>query len=186
MENKPSGYWTKERVFEKAREYKTRSEFAKGCRSAYDAALRNGWLKEMFWFKEGKKPNDYWNIWENVFEEARKYKTREDFKKGCQSAYHSAHKNGWIDELFPKCEKWNKGKHLSEEHKSKISESNINGKLSKAVLQIDKNTNEVIAEFPSVAEVKRQFGFSQGNITYCCLGKRNTCGGFIWKYKMAS
>lgn len=53
---------------------------------------------------------------------------------------------------------------------------------SKPVLQIDKNTNEVIAEFPSTMEVKRQLGFAFTNISECCLGKRKTCGGFKWKY----
>lgn len=96
------GKWTKERVFKKASEYKTKYEFKKGCISAYCAARRNGWLSEMDWFEEIRKPNGYWNNWEIVFEEARKYSTRGDFKKGCQTAYHAAHRNGWIDELFPK------------------------------------------------------------------------------------
>lgn len=96
------GKWTKERVFKKASEYKTKYEFKKGCISAYDAALRNGWLSEMDWFEEIRKPKNYWNNLEIVFEEARKYSTRGDFKKGCITAYYSAHKNGWIDELFPK------------------------------------------------------------------------------------
>lgn len=50
---KPKGYWTKERVFEKAREYKTRSEFAKCSGSAYDAARKHNWLGEMTWFENG-------------------------------------------------------------------------------------------------------------------------------------
>lgn len=59
-----------------------------------------------------------------------------------------------------------------------------NIKLSKTVLQIDKNTNEVIAEFPSTMEVERQFGFDRGTITNCCNGKRYKYAyGFIWKYK---
>ena len=75
------------------------------------------------------------------------------------------------------------GKHHTEETKKKISENFINRKdQSKPVLQIDKKTNEVIAEFPSMAEVERQFGFSQGHISNCCLGKRKTHKGFIWKY----
>ena len=78
-----------------------------------------------------------------------------------------------------------KGRKLSEETKDKISKKKKgipNIKLSKPVLQIDKNTNKVIAEFPSMAEVERQLGFSQGNISNCCLGKRKTYKGFIWKY----
>ena len=100
--------------------------------------------------------------------------------------------------------KWSeahKGKHLSEEHKKKISisvkkslssiETRIkmseakkgipNIKLSKPVLQIDKNTNEIVAEYPSLREVKRQLGLT--HISECCKGKRKTCGGFKWQYK---
>ena len=81
---------------------------------------------------------------------------------------------------------WFYGKHHSEETKQKISKGKKgipNIKLSKPVLQIDKNTNEVIAEFPSIMEVQRQLGYKQGNISMCCNGNRKTCGGFIWQYK---
>lgn len=56
-------------------------------------------------------------------------------------------------------------------------------KLSKAVLQIDIKTNEIIKEFPSVSEVQRQLGISITHISECCKGKRKTCGGFKWRYK---
>ena len=78
------------------------------------------------------------------------------------------------------------GKHLSEETKRKMSERKKgipNIKLSKPVLQIDKQTNEIIAEFPSVSEVKRMFNFNAGHIASCCRGIRKQAYGFIWKYK---
>lgn len=46
-----------------------------------------------------KKPKGYWNIKENVFTEARKYNSRKEFENGCGSAYNSAKKNGWLDEM---------------------------------------------------------------------------------------
>lgn len=58
-------------------------------------------------------------------------------------------------------------------------------KLSKPVLQMDK-TNKIIAEFPSIMEVKRQLGISQSSISMCCKGKRKTCGGYKWKFKEES
>ena len=70
----------------------------------------------------------------------------------------------------------------TEEHIRKIAEANVNGKLSKIVLQIDKDTNEVIAEFPSIHQVERDLGISQSNISMCCNGKRNIAGGYKWKY----
>ena len=74
-----------------------------------------------------------------------------------------------------------KGRVLSEEWKKKISEAQ-KGKHSKPVLQIDKNTGEVIREFPSTRDVQRQLGYSIGNISACCNGKRKQAYGFIWKY----
>ena len=56
-------------------------------------------------------------------------------------------------------------------------------KKSKQVLQIDKNTNKLIAEFPSLTEVERQFGISKSSISKCCKGKLNTAGKYKWQYK---
>ena len=58
-------------------------------------------------------------------------------------------------------------------------------KLSKPVLQINKDTNEIIKEFPSTNEVQRQLGYNKGNISQCCNGKPkyNTAYGFKWQYK---
>ena len=93
------GKWSKENVFNEAKKYNTRSEFQKSCVSAYQVALRNGWLSEMSWFMEGKRPNGYWNIKENILAEAKKYQTRSEFCKGCGSAYQTARVNGWLSEM---------------------------------------------------------------------------------------
>ena len=82
------------------------------------------------------------------------------------------------DEHKRKMSEAQKGKKHSKEAKNKISEAN-----SKPVLQINKDTNEIITEFPSVMEVERQLGFYQSNISMCCNGKRKTVGGFKWQYK---
>ena len=67
----------------------------------------------------------------------------------------------------------------------RVAEKSTNGKLSKPVLQIDKTTNEVIAEFPSTNEVERQLGFANTHISKCCKNKphHNTAYGYKWKYK---
>ena len=90
------------------------------------------------------------------------------------------------EERNKKISESNKHRIYSQETKQKMREANINNsKTSKPVLQINKDTNEVIAEFPSVSEIKRKFGFKIGNICNCCNGKPNynTAYGFIWKYK---
>lgn len=71
-----------------------------------------------------------------------------------------------------------KGMKHTEEAKNKISEAN-----SKPVLQIDKNTNEIIAEFFSLSEINRQFGYSTGHISECCNGKLKTAYGYKWEFK---
>ena len=56
-------------------------------------------------------------------------------------------------------------------------------KQSTPVLQIDKDTNEVIAEYPSTAEAGRQLKIWQGNISNCCRGRYKTTGGYKFVYK---
>lgn len=36
--------------------------------------------------------------------------------------------------------------------------------------------------YPSTMYIERELGFNHSNIVSCCNGKRNTCGGFHWKY----
>lgn len=95
---KPKGYWTKERVFEEAKKYQTRMDFKNGSMTAYSVACKNKWINKMTWFKKTVNYNKKWYK-ENVFEEARKYKSKSEFKKGCASAYKLAWKNGWLSEM---------------------------------------------------------------------------------------
>lgn len=70
----------------------------------------------------------------------------------------------------------NKGKKLSEEHKLSISKSQ---KRRKTIIQYDKQGN-FIKEWNSILETMKEFG----NVGAVLLGKRKTCGGYIWKYKI--
>lgn len=56
------------------------------------------------------------------------------------------------------------------------------GHNSRAVAQIDLETGNVINIFNSVSEAAALTGLQKANIEYVCLGKRNKCGGFFWKY----
>lgn len=51
----------------------------------------------------------------------------------------------------------------------------------KPVAKCDKNTNEILEIYPSVAEAEKANGNSQ-HISDVCRGKRKTCQGFKWKY----
>lgn len=58
-----------------------------------------------------------------------------------------------------------------------------NTKTSKPCIQINKETNEIINEYPSVMEVERILGYKFSCICRCCRGERKTAYGFKWKYK---
>jgi len=50
------------------------------------------------------------------------------------------------------------------------------------VLQYDKDGN-FIREWNSIVEASKNLNLFQQNISTCCRGKSNICGGFIWRYK---
>jgi len=54
--------------------------------------------------------------------------------------------------------------------------------VSKQVSQYTKDGKN-IKDWVSMNEVERQLGFSHSNIAACCLGKRESSNGFVWKYK---
>ncbi len=97
--NKPNGFWTKERVFEKARNYTMKYLFSKGCRGAYGAAERNGWLEEMTWFEQPNRNKP--KVWskEAVFALAKRFETKIEFRKANKGAYNVAWRNGWLEEM---------------------------------------------------------------------------------------
>lgn len=65
--------------------------------------------------------------------------------------------------------------------KSMLGRSGKNSPTSKIVQQI--KNNKVIAEFYGTAEAERITGIGFRHISDCCLGKRKTTGGYIWRYK---
>ena len=50
------------------------------------------------------------------------------------------------------------------------------------ILQYDTDNN-FVKEWDSINQAKRVLGI-KANISNCCLGNRNSAGGFIWKYKL--
>lgn len=55
-------------------------------------------------------------------------------------------------------------------------------KRKKPVLQYSK-TGELINEYESAQDAGKQTGIYQGNICSCCLNKRKSAGGYIWRFK---
>ena len=99
--------WTKVTIAAEAQKYPTRSEFQVHAAGAYQIAIRNGWIDEIFCNHENngysmiKGPKRKWNR-ESVSQLIKNCETRVDLKRKSHSAYTVARKNGWLDELFPK------------------------------------------------------------------------------------
>ena len=125
------GKWNKKTCMEESKKYKSRGEFCKGNGSAYQVALKNGWLDEYTWLGESKTSKK-WN-YETCMEESKKYDTRKRFCNGCVSAYQVALKNGWLDEYtwFKLCTKprgyWNYETCMEESKKYKTRAEFSNG-----------------------------------------------------------
>lgn len=97
---KSAGYWDKyENCYEEAKKYKSRTEFQKANGAAYNAAWKNEWMDKFIWFEESPKPRGYWDNYDHCYEEARKYKTRSEFQKGCSRAYTISRKKQWLDKF---------------------------------------------------------------------------------------
>lgn len=57
-----------------------------------------------------------------------------------------------------------------------------NRKRKKSVVQMDIYCNE-IKEFASIKDAEKETGVNTSKICACCRKRRNTAGGFKWKYK---
>lgn len=56
------------------------------------------------------------------------------------------------------------------------------GSTPAPVYQIDRKTNQVIAEFKSISEAARATGGDDSAIAKVCKGKIPSSGGYIWRY----
>ena len=99
---KPNGYWNFKRCKKEAKKYSSKSLFYKNSKSAYLIARKNDWLKDIC--THMKRPIDHKLIWtkEKCAEEAKKYKTKIEFRKKSSGAHRRAYLSGWLDEFFPK------------------------------------------------------------------------------------
>lgn len=101
------------------------------------------------------------------------------------------------DEHKRNISKAQKGKIISEETKRKMSESHkgekgfwygkhlpnkVKEKMRKPIIQLDLQEN-FIREWDSVTTASRELNLNKASICMCCKGRRNKCGGFIWRYK---
>lgn len=92
--------WTREKIIEESKKYNSRKEFAVNSPTAYQHALEDKSIfLEMPWLVAKTKPNGWWNDKSRVMEEGKKYKTRTEFAQGSYTAWRTAKRNGWIEEM---------------------------------------------------------------------------------------
>ena len=92
-------YWTMEKCKEEALKYKTKTEYRVNSVSSYGAAHRNNWIDDIckHMIKLHKDKN-YWTK-EKCQEESLKYSSRENFRRGCSSAYNKSYDNKWLNDI---------------------------------------------------------------------------------------
>lgn len=92
---KANNYWTYEKCTEVARKYNTKKEFHEDYPYLYEISQKNKWLETYTWLLQKNKPNGYWT-YEKCYEEAKKYKTFNEFKRNESGAAYRARVNGWV------------------------------------------------------------------------------------------
>ena len=95
------GFWNdKKNIINEAKKYKSVTEFQKKCGGAFNSARKYNILKDFKWlYKKEKIINGYWKNKKILFEEARKYSTKNEFKKSNQSAYWAAFRYNYLNEM---------------------------------------------------------------------------------------
>lgn len=154
-----ANYWTYEMCYKEAQLYKTRTQFQKENRAAYNKALKENWLDDYVWFTSPLSVFR-WD-YDKCYEEAKKYTNFSDFRKKSGGAYNVSRKNNWIEEYT-----WLNKKDISQ----------------KPVLQFSLD-GKFIAEYKGVREAARQTKIPTNNIGSCCRHTTKSGSGFIWRYK---
>lgn len=92
--------WTKEKCYEEALKYNTKSDFRKYSPVAYSTSIKNKWINDIctHMYKFKTKPI-FWTK-EKCYEAANLCKTKTEFAKKYGAAYNLARKNNWINNMF--------------------------------------------------------------------------------------
>lgn len=203
--------WSKELCLLEAQKYNTRNEFRNNNKNAYVASVRNKWINEMFsnlteisneeW-KDIEKYEEYYQI-SNYGRVKSKRRNRLLTIRKDGSGYSMVclcngitQKNYKIHKLvanafIPNPNNYKEINHIDEDKSNNKASNlewcnrsyNVSYSIGKPIYQINKDTNEIINEFKTIAEVEKILNINHRHISDCCLGKRNSCHGYKWKFK---
>jgi predicted transcriptional regulator len=89
---------------EKKYKYNSITEFKKAHKEEYNILRNKGWLekfqKEMGWEYKFHRNDGYWDVKENVLQEALKYKIKSHWVGKSNASYKHAVKHGWYEECI--------------------------------------------------------------------------------------
>lgn len=88
-----------EEVKQVALKYETMVDFfnSKEDNKYYLFAKNHNWFDKFYWLKPAdRKEAGYWQVYENNYNEAKKYDTLKDFREKNNSAYNAARENGYL------------------------------------------------------------------------------------------
>lgn len=101
--------WTKESVEKEAKKYTVKWHFATQCSGGFKYAVRHNLIKDFYWFEKKSKPAGYWTK-ERCEKEARKYKSKTEYKNNASGSYEASRINGWLDDYF-----WLENKNITKD-----------------------------------------------------------------------
>lgn len=164
-----TGHLTHDKCISTAKKYEYIKDFMHDHMSMYTKMREIGWIDECPWLKyvlprkkaERAKRGSYIDPVhgkENVRKVAAKCSGRWQFSKNYTRAYNVAKEMGWLDEFFPDCQR------------------------ARKVGKVDPVSNKVIEIYSSAAEAESKYGLAQHTVGAVCRGKRNRCGGMVFRY----
>lgn len=89
--------WKKPELIESARQFSTRGEWAKGDSKAYSACCDRGWLNDPDITGHMVAVLESWDK-PKLVESARRFRTKNEWKKGDDNAYQACTRYGWLDD----------------------------------------------------------------------------------------
>jgi hypothetical protein len=95
----PPSKWNFESTLKKAKQFSSRSEWARKSSGSYKFAKKNNLVTticEQAWGTIPKKANGYWNL-DRVLSEASKYQNRQQWIQCGNGSYNAAVKKGWLE-----------------------------------------------------------------------------------------
>jgi very-short-patch-repair endonuclease len=95
---KPNGYWDKKNCRAEAQKYASRSSWQDSSPISYRTAMKNGWLDYCAsHMVTSRKADGFWTL-ARCKAEAKKYRTRAEWRLHQRSSYGKAVKESWLDE----------------------------------------------------------------------------------------